>query len=134
MEIQGYPNYLIYQDGKVWSKHSKRYLLVRATKWKPYPYCCLCKDGKETKWGIHRLIALHYIENPHGYKEVDHINRDINDYSIDNLRWVNRSINCHNKTKSKSNKSGHKNIHYCKTSMKWKFKRNHNNYSRQKCL
>ena len=93
MEIQGYPNYLIYQDGKVWSKHSKRYLLVRATKWKPYPYCCLCKDGKETKWGIHRLIALHYIENPHGYKEVDHINRDINDYSIDNLRWVSVSDN-----------------------------------------
>ena len=39
-------------------------------------------------WAVHRLVAFHFISNPHGYKFVDHINGDNFDNSARNLRWV----------------------------------------------
>lgn len=36
----------------------------------------------------HRLVALAYIPNPNNKEEVDHINNDITDNRVCNLRWV----------------------------------------------
>ena len=45
----------------------------------------------------HRVVATQFIENPHNYTEVDHVNHDRTDYHIENLRWVSRSQNVRNK-------------------------------------
>lgn len=37
---------------------------------------------------IHRLIAINFIPNPLNKKQVNHINSDRSDNSIDNLEWV----------------------------------------------
>ena len=36
----------------------------------------------------HRLVAMAYIPNPDNKEEVDHINNDITDNHVQNLRWV----------------------------------------------
>ena len=51
---------------------------------------------KRKKVYVHRLIAETFIDNPHKYSEVDHINRDKLCNKVDNLRWCDRLMNYHN--------------------------------------
>jgi hypothetical protein len=51
------------------------------------------------------IIALQWIPNPNGYKEVDHINRTPSDNHLSNIRWVSRSENS-------MNRSGHRGHKY----------------------
>jgi hypothetical protein len=113
MEIVGFENYLIYEDGKVQNKKTKRYLQERLDN-NGYKKVNLCKDGKGKTFRIHRLVALHYIPNPENKPQVDHINRDKTDNRIQNLRWVSPSENCQNTGIPITNTSGHKNIYYYK--------------------
>tara|TARA_R100000951_G_scaffold45_1_gene136 strand:+ start:90 stop:539 length:450 start_codon:yes stop_codon:yes gene_type:complete len=103
MEIQNHPNYLIYPDGKVFSKKSNIFM-------KPcdngtgYKYVSLYPGRKNIT--IHRLVAIHYIPNPENKSEVDHINRIRNDNRVENLRWVTHDENTENKGIQKRNNTG----------------------------
>jgi hypothetical protein len=109
MEIQGYPNYLIYEDGRVWSKIGKGRFLKSDIR-RGYLNVVLCNGSNQHyKYLIHRLVAEYYIPNPENKPEVDHINRIKNDNRIENLRWVTKSENQINR-KYKVGKSGHKHI------------------------
>jgi hypothetical protein len=55
------------------------------------------EEQKRVKCFIHRLIALQWIPNPSNLPEVDHIDRDKTNNSIENLRWVSRTENANNK-------------------------------------
>jgi hypothetical protein len=120
MEINGYENYLIYPDGKVWSKASKRYLSPSHNDG-GYLYVVLYKDGIPKTHKIHRLLAEHYIPNPDNKPCVDHINRDKKDNSIENLRWATDSENGQNRGVSKNNKLGIKNICYNKSKDSYRY-------------
>ena len=112
MEIEGYENYLIYEDGRVFSK--KRNIFLKPSPDKDgYLIVGLWKDGKEKTFRIHRLIALHYIPNPHNYPCIDHKDRNRKNNSINNLRWVTHIMNNQNKGVRKDNKLGIKNISKC---------------------
>jgi len=126
MEIIGFPDYLIYEDGKIWSKErvkgGKGYL-YKGRFMKPqlvgpernYYQIYLWKDNKiKKRFKIHRLVAEHYIPNPENKREVDHINRNPMDNRVENLRWVTRVENEANKGINKNNKSGHKNVSWDK--------------------
>lgn len=67
-----------------------------------YKYVSLTKsvDGqrKRSKCFIHRLLAIQYIPNPDNKPEVDHIDRNIENNSLENLRWVTRDENMKNRT------------------------------------
>jgi len=117
MEIQGYPDYLIYEDGRIWvkkikgrkegymkpQKHRLGYLQIKLTN----------ETGRDN-FLIHRLVAIHYIPNPLNLSFVDHIDRDVTNNNISNLRWVTHQENMQNKTIRKDNKCGIKNISYLK--------------------
>jgi len=114
-QIEGYDNYLIYSDGRVWSKIGKGRFLKPYTMINGYVGIRLSKEGEVKNFRLHRLLAEHFIYNPHDKPEVDHINRIRDDNRIENLRWVTSSENNINKDKISTNKSGHKYIFFNKT-------------------
>ena len=122
MEIIGYENYLIYNDGRVYNKKYNKFLKT-STNGRGYKRVVLSKKGKQKNHTIHRLVALHYIPNPENKKCVDHINRIRTDNRIENLRWATYSENNQNRTKRVDNKSGHKYISYNKSMDRWAFKK-----------
>lgn len=46
---------------------------------------------------VHRLVAECYLPNPNNYDEVDHIDRNPSNNSVENLRWANRSMQQYNR-------------------------------------
>ena len=54
---------------------------------------------------VHRLVAEAFIDNPQGYTEIDHVNRNKSDNRADNLRWVTHSENMRNSTMQKRRSS-----------------------------
>lgn len=53
----------------------------------------LRKDTHRKNKYIHRLVAEHFIENPHNYKEVNHIDFNKRNNIVSNLEWCDRKEN-----------------------------------------
>lgn len=59
-----------------------------------YPRVVLIKDRKSKTFAMHRLMAVHFIPNDNPMRrEVNHKNKNILDFSIENLEWCTRSEN-----------------------------------------
>ena len=126
MEIEGYNNYLIYEDGRVSSKRfPDTFLKPRLVGAIGNQYfSVVLSDGVYKKqFKIHRLVAIHYIPNPDNKRCVDHINRITTDNSIENLRWATDVENQQNTIVRKTNKLGVKNIMYNNSKNKYRYKK-----------
>ena len=90
-EIKDFEDYLIGDNGEVYSKKSNSLLKPRHTK-DGYVYYRLCKPGGIQKdFRVHRLVALAYVENPNNLETVNHIDGDKTNNHYSNLEWMNRS-------------------------------------------
>lgn len=76
------------------------------------------KDKKSLE--IHRLVALNFVDNPNSYFYVDHIDGNILNNYVSNLRWVSNSQNRLNTKKPKTNTSGYKGVSFCINTNRWK--------------
>mgnify|MGYP001581314356 CR=1 FL=1 len=96
-QIEGYENYIIFEDGKVINTNNGREIkpYINGTGYKQIQ---LFINGKRKQPYIHRLIAKVYIPNPENKPVIDHINRDRKDNRIENLRWVSTSENGMNRS------------------------------------
>lgn len=95
--IKGYENlYKINRNGDIYSCWYKKNMTPLVSK-DGYKYIHLKKEGVRFKGFIHRLLAKQYIDNPDNKPEIDHIDRNKNNNSLDNLRWVSRIENRRNR-------------------------------------
>jgi len=96
--IDGYENlYKICKNGDVIScRFNKEKILKPGNNTWGYLQVGLYKNNKLKTFRIHRLIALHFIDNPNNYECVDHVNRNKRDNRIENLRWITQSGNKRN--------------------------------------
>ena len=53
----------------------------------------LYKKGKGKSFKVHRLAAIHFIENPENLPEVNHKDEDKTNNRVDNLEWCSRQYN-----------------------------------------
>tara|TARA_R110000822_G_scaffold18279_2_gene60575 strand:- start:14 stop:466 length:453 start_codon:yes stop_codon:yes gene_type:complete len=132
MEIAGYEDYLIYEDGGVYNKKYNRFLKPGSSR--RYKNIGLYKNKKRKTFAIHRLVALHYIPNPENKLEVDHISRDKSNNHVSNLRWSTRLENQQNKGDVKHNTSGVKNVCYSKEKKMWRYRKIINELRHEKCF
>lgn len=93
--IEGFPDYMVTTEGRVWSEKTHRWLKPTANKRGNHVrlYVSL---GRGNKRYVHRLVAETFIPNPNNLPEVDHI--DTNGYNnhVDNLRWCTHQNNLEN--------------------------------------
>lgn len=47
----------------------------------------LCKYGKGVRYRIHKLVALHFCENPYNKPSINHIDGDKSNNISSNLEW-----------------------------------------------
>ena len=112
-------NYLIYNDGRVYNHKYDRWLEGWINQ---DGYRRFILSGK--RYFGHRLVAIHYIDNPQNLPEVDHIDGNKLNNDVSNLRWLSHAdnTNAYNKLRS-DNTSGFKNISWCNTYKKWDFQK-----------
>lgn len=84
-------DYYIYEDGRCYSLHSKRFLKPKtSTKYNRYS---LSVNGKVYDRYAHRLVASAFLEQEEGKNEVNHKDGNTRNNCVDNLEWVSRSEN-----------------------------------------
>lgn len=85
--------YAISNYGRV--KHIGHDRILKQRKNLGYWYISLLKNnGKSSKtFRVHRLVAKHFISKIDGLDEVNHIDGNKMNNMVDNLEWLNRSLN-----------------------------------------
>ena len=97
-DIKGYEGlYQISNLGRIKSlkdNHGKyREKILKPGNSNGYFYVDLCKNSKGKLFKIHRLVAIHFIENPNNYPEVNHKDENSTNNCVDNLEWCTREYN-----------------------------------------
>lgn len=98
-DIKGYEGlYKVNNVGDVLSIARKgnwrgNHLLVPSNDGHGYRQVNICKNGKLKSVKVHRLVAEAFIPNPHGYREVNHIDENKWNCEATNLEWCTRAYN-----------------------------------------
>lgn len=95
VDVEGFEGiYKISNAGRVLSVAKNR---IRKTKRnnRGYHQICLHKNGKQHYYLLHRLVAMHFVPNPHNYPQVNHIDEDKDNNNAINLEWCTNLYNAH---------------------------------------
>ena len=89
--ITDFPNYKVSSDGKVYNSELSE--LKQTVNKRGYTMVKLCKNGFQKNCSVHRLVAEAFIPNEENKPEVNHIDGNKLNNTIDNLEWVSRGEN-----------------------------------------
>lgn len=92
MNSKNYYDYTVYDDGRIWSNHKMKWLKHAIDK-RGYHSITLFIDGEREVWKVHRLVATLFLDNPNHLPQINHIDGDKNNNSIDNLEWCDAKYN-----------------------------------------
>lgn len=87
-----YSYYLKEARGKI-SNIPQRILIPYRGGNNEYQMVNISLDGVSYNRLIHRLVAITWIDNPNNFPEVDHIDNNVYNNKVDNLRWCDRQFN-----------------------------------------
>ncbi len=92
-DFEGY--YQISNKGNVRSltrfdgiRERKGQIIKPVLKYNGYLQVGLRKQGKRKYFGVHRLVAQHFISNPENKSQVNHIDCNKQNNNVSNLEWV----------------------------------------------
>lgn len=91
--IEGYEEYIVSNTGKVISLKYGKSRLLKTESSRKYPCVSLSRGNKVWRVFIHVLVARLFLPNPEGKPEINHIDGDKLNPSVDNLEWCTRSEN-----------------------------------------
>ena len=89
----GYPDYLIYNDGKIYSKKTNKFLTPFKKSTGYYAVNLYNFNGEPKMFFVHRLVAEAFLENPNNYNNINHKDEDKSNNSLSNLEWCDHSYN-----------------------------------------
>lgn len=101
--VKSVPRIITYVDGRVWNYNGK--MLSTRLNRDGYPCLGLVKDTEQKHVRVHRLVAEAFIDNPHEYLEVNHIDEDKANNHYTNLEWCTRKYNMNHGTGMKRSHS-----------------------------
>jgi len=85
--IEGYEDYLVSNFGRVQNRRSKgRFMKCRV--FGDHLEVRLRKHGVAKNLRVHRLVAKAFIPNPNGVLQVEHIDGNMLNNFVSNLRWA----------------------------------------------
>ena len=78
----------LYQVSNLGRIRSIRVRLIKPYDARGYRVATLHSGDRMERAGVHRFVAQAFIPNPEGKEQVNHINGDKADNSVENLEWV----------------------------------------------
>lgn len=90
--IYGTSTYIVYEDGRVFSINKNRFLRVH-NNGKGYFTVNLWSGNSTSKFYIHRLVAICFLDNPRKLREVNHKDTNKANNHISNLEWCSKEEN-----------------------------------------
>ena len=100
--IETYPNYVVSNWGRVASMKGKVMKILKSGRLKHgYLQVCFCIDGKTYQRSVHRIVlsSFHPELWTKDTNEVDHLDRDVTNNYLVNLRWTDKNGNNTNRAK-----------------------------------
>ena len=98
-DVPDYDNYEISNLANIRNKKTK-YLFKSKSPKQRYIQILLSKNNKNKSVALHRLVAQVFIENPENKSDVNHIDGNKRNNSVENLEWVTHSENMIHASKS----------------------------------
>lgn len=100
VDIPGHSLYMVSNDGRVWSKRANRFIKLHKSSC-GYLHVGLHEGGKQKNCYVHRLVAMAFIPNPNSLPQVNHIDEDKTNNSVNNLEWCSARKNVNYGTRNK---------------------------------
>lgn len=91
--------YLVSSEGRVMNAKTKRILRTSKDQ-RGYEKVAMFKMDRNRRFKVHRVVAMAFIPNPEGKKQVNHIDGNKQNNRADNLEWVSNEENMHHARKT----------------------------------
>ena len=113
-----YDNYKLYENGDIVNKYGKK--ISPVDNGKNYLIVNLNTEpkGKRVCKAIHRLLGEHFIPNPNNLPEINHIDTNRRNNSLNNLEWCTHGENIKHSYDTNNRSATGTNNARCKTTEK----------------
>ena len=116
----GFHNYDVSSYGNVRNNRTMKLLKPRPLP-SGYVRVHVYQDKVRYEYYIHRLVAELFLDNAENKRCVDHIDHDVKNNRVGNLRWVTNTENAMNIQKTRNNmSSNYKGVYFFKLRNKWR--------------